>query len=228
MQIHELTKRNITEADTTGVGGATQGAYDSTGFQSGGLVDRLKRTAAAVKQSGGVKAAAKSLADKVQVPGALPDKKRSAWTSTAALTQSPFMQAYRGGIGSVQPKQPAPAAPAQQTSTAPATPPTIMIGGQKIDPNDPKNASLVAAYQQQQGQPMPQTAGMPQSAQPPRGARMPPGAGFQQNLGLKGMTRRTAEQVGEYLQQVSGDNTVKNTGNAHVNELLKMMGFEIR
>jgi hypothetical protein len=215
MQIHELTKKNIAEADTTGVGGATQGAYDSTGFQSGGLTDRLKRTAAAVKQSGGIKGAVKGLA------GGL--------TSTAALTQSPFMQAYRGGVGSVQPPQPqatAPAAPAQPA--APAPQPTIMIGGQRIDPNDPKNATIVAAYQQQQGQPMPQTAGMPATAQPPRTAGMPPGAGFQQNLGLKGITRRTAEQVGEYLQQVSGDNTVKNTGNAHVNELLKMMGFEIR
>jgi hypothetical protein len=186
------------------------------------LVDRLKRTAAAVKQSGGVKAAAKSLADKVSVPGAPPDKKRSAWTSTAALTQSPFMQAYRGGIGSVQPQQATAPAPAQQTPTAPAPQPTIMIGGQRIDPNDPKNAALVAAYQQQQGQPLPQTA------QPPRGAGIPPGAGFQQNLGLVGMTRQKAEDVGEYLQRVSGDNTVKNTGNAHVNELLKMMGFEIK
>jgi hypothetical protein len=214
MQIHELTKKSITEADTTGVGGATQGAYDSTGFQSGGLLDRLKRTAAAVKQSGGIKGAVKGLA------GGL--------TSTAKLTQSPFMQAYRGGIGSVQPQQPQPAAPAQQTPTAPVPPPTIIIGGQRIDPNDPKNAATIAAYQRQQGQPVPQTAGMPATAQPPRTAGMPPGAGFQQNLGLKGMTRRTAEQVGEYLQQVSGDNTVKNTGNAHVNELLKMMGFEIR
>jgi hypothetical protein len=223
MQIHELTKRNITEADTTGVGGATQGAYDSTGFQSGGLVDRLKRTAAAVKQSGGIKGAVKGLGNKVSVPGAPPDKKRSAWTSTAALTQSPFMQAYRGGVGSVQPAQPQTTVPAQQSQpAAPAAQPTMMIGGQKIDPNDPKNAGIVAAYQQQQGQPMPQTA------QPPRTAGMPPGAGFQQNLGLKGMTQRTAQQVGEYLQQVSGDNKVKNTGNAHVNELLKMMGFEIR
>jgi hypothetical protein len=57
---------------------------------------------------------------------------------------------------------------------------------------------------------------------------MPPGAGFQQNLGLVGMTRQKAEDVGEYLQRVSGDNTVRNTGNAHVNELLKMMGFEIK
>jgi len=224
MQIHELTKRNITEAE----GGATDGALGATGFQSGGLVDRLKRTAAAIKQSGGVKAAVKGLGDKVSVPGAPPDKKRSAWTSTAALTQSPFMQAYRGGIGSVQPKQPAPAAPAQQTTTAPAPQPTIMIGGQRIDPNDPKNASLVAAYQQQQGQPMPQTAGMPPTAQPPRGAGMPPGAGFQQNLGLKGMTRQKAQDVGEYLQQVSGTNTVRNTGNAHVNAMLEMMGFEIK
>jgi hypothetical protein len=214
MQIHELTKPQIFEADTAGVGGATQGAYDSTGFQSGGLTDRLKRTAAAVKQSGGIKGAVKGLA------GGL--------TSTAALTQSPFMQAYRGGIGSVQPQQTQTAAPAQQTQTAPAPQPTIMVGGQRIDPNDPKNAALVAAYQQQQSQPMPQTAGMPATAQPPRTAGMPPGAGFQQNLGLKGMTQRTAKQVGEYLQQVSGDNTVKNTGNAHVNELLKMMGFEIR
>ena len=222
MQIHELTKQQISEADTVGKGGEVQGPYGSTGFQSGGLVDRLKRTAAAVKQSGGVKAAAKSLADKVPVPGAPPDKKRSAWTNTAALTQSPFMQAYRGGIGSVQPQQATATAPAQQTPTAPAPQPTIMIGGQRIDPNDPKNAALVAAYQQQQGQPLPQTA------QPPRGAGMPPGAGFQQNLGLVGMTRQKAEDVGEYLQRVSGDNTVKNTGNAHVNELLKMMGFEIK
>jgi hypothetical protein len=57
---------------------------------------------------------------------------------------------------------------------------------------------------------------------------MPPGAGFQQDLGLKGLTRQKAEDVGEYLQRVSGNNTVRNTGNAHVNELLKMMGFEIR
>jgi hypothetical protein len=57
---------------------------------------------------------------------------------------------------------------------------------------------------------------------------MPPGAGFQQNLGLAGMTQQKAKDVGEYLQRVSGDNTVKNTGNAHVNELLKMMGFEIK
>jgi hypothetical protein len=223
MQIHELTKRNITEADTTGVGGATDSAYGGFGFQSGGLVDRLKRTAAAVKQSGGVKAAAKSLADKVQVPGAAPDKKRSAWTSTAALTQSPFMQAYRGGVGSVQPAQTqatAPATPAQPA--APAPPPTIMIGGQRIDPNDPKNAATIAAYQRQHGQPMPQTA------QPPRRAAMPPGAGFQTDLGLKGLTRQKAEDVGEYLQRVSGSNTVRNTGNAHVNEMLQLMGFEIK
>jgi hypothetical protein len=228
MQIHELTKKSITEADTTGVGGATDGAFGATGFQSGGLLDRLKRTAAAVKQSGGVKAAAKSLSNKVQVPGAPPDKKRSAWTSTAALTQSPFMQAYRGGVGSVQSQQLQPATPAQQTQAAPAPQPTIMIGGQRIDPNDPKNANIVAAYQQQQGQPVPQTAGLPQSAQPPRGAGMPPGAGFQTDLGLKGLTRQKAEDVGEYLQRVSGNNTVKNTGNAHVNAMLELMGFEIR
>ena len=228
MQIHELTKRNITEADTTGAGGATDSAYGGFGFQSGGLVDRLKRTAAAVKQSGGVKAAAKSLGNKVQVPGAPPDKKRSAWTSTAALTQSPFMQAYRGGIGSVQPQQAAAPAPAQPTTTAPAPLPTIMIGGQRIDPNDPKNAATIAAYQRQQGQPMPQTAGMPATAQPPTSAGMPVSAVFQQNLGLKGMTQQKAKDVGEYLQQVSGSNTVRNTGNAHVNKLLKMMGFEIR
>ncbi len=212
MQIHELTKPQINEADTVGKGGEVQGPFGSTGFQSGGLTDKLKRTAAAVKQSGGVKGALKGLA------GGL--------TSTAALTQSPFMQAYRGGIGSVQPQQTQPAAPATSAQpVAPAPQPTIMIGGQRIDPNDPKNAALVAAAQ---GQPMPQTAGMPATAQPPRSAGMPPGAGFQQNLGLAGMTRRTAEQVGEYLQKASGDNTVKNTGNAHVNELLKMMGFEIR
>lgn len=181
MQIHELTKRNISEADTVGQGGATDGAFGATGFQSGGLLDRLKRTAAAVKQSGGVKAAAKSLSNKVQVPGAEPGKKRSAWTNTAALTQSPFMQAYRGGIGSVQPTQP--------QTTAPAAPAT---------------------------------------AQPPRGAGMPPGAGFQTDLGLKGLTRQKAEDVGEYLQRVSGSNTVKNTGNAHVNEMLKLMGFEVK
>ena len=208
MQIHELTKPQLTEADTTGAGGEVQGPYGSTGFQSGGLTDRLKRTAAAVKQSGGVKGAIKGLA------GGL--------TNTAALTQSPFMQAYRGGIGSVQPQQATAPAPAPQTPTAPAPQPTIMIGGQKIDPNDPKNAGIVAAYQKNQGQPMPQTA------QPPRGAGMPPGAGFQQNLGLAGMTQQKAKDVGEYLQRVSGDNTVKNTGNAHVNELLKMMGFEIK
>jgi hypothetical protein len=210
MQIHELTKRNITEDDTVGQGGATDSAYGGLGFQSGGLADRLKRTAAAVKQSGGIKSAVKGLA------GGL--------TSTAKLTQSPFMQAYRGGIGSVQSPQPQTTAPSTATAqpVAPAPQPTIMIGGQRIDPNDPKNAALVAAYQQQQGQPMPQTA------QPPRGAGMPPGAGFQQNLGLVGMTRQKAEDVGEYLQRVSGDNTVRNTGNAHVNELLKMMGFEIK
>jgi hypothetical protein len=97
-----------------------------------------------------------------------------------------------------------------------------MIGGQRIDPNDPKNAATIAAYQRQQGQPMPQTA------QPPRGAGMPPGAGFQTDLGLKGLTRQKAEDVGEYLQRVSGSNTVRNTGNAHVNEMLKLMGFEVR
>jgi hypothetical protein len=214
MQIHELTKKPIVEADTVGQGGEVQGPFGSTGFQSGGLTDRLKRTAAAVKQSGGVKSAIKGLA------GGL--------TNTAALTQSPFMQAYRGGVGSVQPQQPQSTAPVQQPPTAPALLPTIVIGGQRIDPNDPKNANIVAAYQQQQGQPIPPTAGMPAPVQPPRTAGMPPGPGFQQNLGLKGMTQRTAKQVGEYLQQVSGDNTIKNTGNAHVNELLKMMGFEIR
>jgi hypothetical protein len=215
MQIHELTKKKIVEAE----GGATDGAFGATGFQSGGLIDRLKRTAAAVKQSGGVKAAVKGLGDKVSVPGAPPDKKRSAWTSTAALTQNPFMQAYRGGIGSVQPQQATAPAPAQQTPTAPALQPTIMIGGQRIDPNDPKNAAIVAAYQRQQGQATPQ---------PPRGAGMPPGAGFQTDLGLKGLTRQKAEDVGEYLQRVSGSNTVKNTGNAHVNEMLQLMGFEIK
>jgi hypothetical protein len=185
MQIHELTKRNITEAE----GGATDGAFGATGFQSGGLVDRLKRTAAAIKQSGGVKAAVKGLGDKVSVPGAPPDKKRSAWTSTAALTQSPFMQAYRGGIGSVQPAQPQTAAPA----TTPAQP---------VAPQAP--------------------------AQPPRRAAMPPGAGFQTDLGLKGLTPQKAEDVGEYLQRASGNNTVRNTGNAHVNAMLEMMGFEIK
>jgi hypothetical protein len=214
MQIHELTKKPIVEADAVGQGGEVQGPFGSTGFQSGGLTDRLKRTAAAVKQSGGVKSAIKGLA------GGL--------TNTAALTQSPFMQAYRGGVGSVQPQQPQSTAPAQQTQTAPAPQPTIVIGGQRIDPNDPKNATIVAAYQQQQGQPVPPTAGMPVTAQLPRTAGMPPGAGFQQNLGLKGMTKQKAEDVGEYLQQVSGNNKLKNTGNDHVNELLKMMGFEIR
>jgi hypothetical protein len=57
---------------------------------------------------------------------------------------------------------------------------------------------------------------------------MPPGAGFQSDLGLKGLTRQKAEDVGEYLQRASGNNTVKNTGNAHVNAMLEMMGFEIR
>ena len=208
MQIHELTKPQINEAE----GGATDGTYGGTGFQSGGLLDRLKRTAAAVKQSGGVKAATKSLGNKVPVPGAAPDKKRSAWTSTAALTQSPFMQAYRGGTGSVQPTRPA--TPVQQTPTAPAPQQTIMVGGQRIDPNDPKNAALVAAAQ---GQPMPPTTGMPVV-----------GSSFQQNLGLKGMTQQKAKDLGEYLQQASDSNTVRNTGNAHVNQLLKMMGFEIR
>jgi hypothetical protein len=211
MQIHELTKQQLSEADTTGVGGATQGSFDSTGFQSGGLTDKLKRTAAAVKQSGGVKGALKGLA------GGL--------TSTAALTQSPFMQAYRGGIGSVQPQQPQTAAPATSAqSAAPQAPAEPMrLAGKVLDPNNPSDAQVIAKMQAAQ-----QTAGMPQTAQPPRGAGMPPGAGFQQNLGLAGMTRRTAEQVGEYLQKASGDNIVKNTGNAHVNELLKMMGFEIR
>jgi len=214
MQIHELTKPQLSEANTTGVGGATDGAQGATGFQSGGLVDRLKRTAAAVKQSGGVKGALKGLA------GGL--------TNTAALTQSPFMQAYRGGIGSVQAAQPQTVAPATSAQpAAPAPQPTIMIGGQRIDPSDPKNAAIVAAYQRQQGQPMPQAPAQA-PAQPPRRAAMPPGAGFQTDLGLKGLTRQKAEDVGEYLQRVSGNNTVRNTGNAHVNAMLEMMGFEIR
>ena len=224
MQIHELTKRKIVEADTTGVAGETDGAFGATGFQSGGLVDRLKRTAAAVKQMGGAKAAVKSLGDKVPVPGASSDKKRSAWTNTAALTQSPFMQAYRGGIGSVQPAQPQTAAPATTPAQpvapqAPAQP--ISIGGQTLNPNNPAYAQLIAQAQATQ-----QTAS--QTAQPPRRPAMSPGAGFQTDLGLKGLTRQKAEDVGEYLQRVSGNNTVRNTGNAHVNAMLEMMGFEIK
>ena len=210
MQIHELTKPQISEADTTGVGGATDGAY-ATGFQSGGLVDRLKRTAAAVKQSGGVKGALKGLA------GGL--------TNTAKLTQSPFMQAYRGGIGSVQPAQSQTAAPV--TTAQPAAPQApaqpMRIGNKILDPKNPADAQIIAQVQATQ-----QTAGKPTTAQPPRRAGLPPGAGFQQDLGLKGLTRQKAEDVGEYLQRVSGNNTVRNTGNAHVDAMLKLMGFEIR